>query len=119
MDSLPVEIYRLIAADNEHTYRALLAIPAFARSLDAATIRNYRIGFGHYITSSLSGEKIYDFDVNLEAISAGAETAMIFCRHGYFHRRDGPAVVWPGEPMIKEWYHGGVLQRRAICRYNI
>lgn len=90
---LPVEILHLIAAVSPASYRAMLSLPPFARSLDPGTIADYMITFGHSIEIS--------------------RTSITWRRHGQLHRLDGPAVERDCGSAGKHasWYRNGKLYR--------
>lgn len=86
---LPVEILRLIAAESPESYRAMLAIPPFARSLDPGIIADYMIAFGYSV-------EIYS-------------NSTVWLRHGKHHRTDGPAIEFTDGSVI--WFHDGDRHR--------
>lgn len=109
---LPVEILHIIAAESPQSYRALLSVPLFARSLDPGTIIDYKIRFGHSV-------RVTSYFV-------------AWYRHSKLHRLDGPAVEYingrtdwhqdgrrhrVGEPAIiytsgrREWWQNGRRHR--------
>lgn len=108
---LPVDVYHTIAVESEGAYRAMLAIPQFAREITASRRVDYMIHFGHAV-------KI-------------ARGKIVWTRHGKPHRLDGPAVegvygcVWKvngavhrvGGPAVvlsdgyREWRINGQLHR--------
>jgi hypothetical protein len=49
MDTLPLEILHEIASHDRASYKALLSIPLFARSLTPGIIVDYKISFGYSI----------------------------------------------------------------------
>lgn len=84
---LPVEILRLIAAVSPESYRAMLAIPEFACSLDPGTIADYMIAFGYSVQISCHSTR--------------------WCRNGRIHRIGGPAVEYANGD--REWWRNGLL----------
>lgn len=109
---LPVEVLRLIAAVSPASYRAMLALPPFARSLDPGTIADYMILFGHGVevtrdaivwwyrgaTHRVGGPAV-------EYVGGGEE----WHNHGHIHRVGGPALVTPAGSRL--WYCHGNLHR--------
>jgi hypothetical protein len=89
MEDLPIEILHLIANNDISTYRALLVIPAFARSLTSSTRCDYMIRFGYSV------EITYD-------------TILWMC-NGKLHRTDGPAAIRVDDTQM--WYIDGKLHR--------
>ena len=86
---LPIELLHVIASFDQGAYRALLAIPFFARSLNPSIRTDYMIAFGY---SVMITEDFIEWHLN-----------------GKRHREDGPAVEWhDGE---KWWYRDGDLHR--------
>lgn len=71
MESLPIEVLHVIAATSEDAYRALLAVPRLARSIDVSAKYDYMILFG------------YRVDIGRGDIT--------WTKNGKWHRTDGPA----------------------------
>ena len=94
MDTLPVELLHEIASHDQAAYRALLAIPLFARSLNPGVIVDYKIAFG------------FDIDIFLDQYRQGCTGW--FWYNGY-HRIDGPAFEC--ENGDKEWWINGRRHR--------
>ena len=89
MDELPIELLHVIASFDQGSYRALLAIPFFARSLNPSIRTDYMIAFGYSVKIT--------------------ENRIRWYRNGEPHREDGPAVEWnDGE---KWWYRDGERHR--------
>lgn len=86
---LPLEIYHLIAADSESAYRAMLAVPSFARDIDVSRRYDYMILFKHEV--KITRKRI------------------IWLRAGVDHRLDGPAVEHIDG--YRAWYVNGVMHR--------
>ena len=104
MDSLPLEILHELVCDLS-TYRALLAIPAFARSLTPSTRCDYMIRFGYrveitrdYIKWTLNGE----FHCTNGPAIIGANGSQAWYINGKLHRTDGPAIIRANG--MREWY---------------
>lgn len=132
---LPVELLQRIAAVDRDTYRAMLAVPPFARSLDPGTIADYMIlfGYGVIVTSrvimwtyrraphrvggcaleNVNGDKFWFIlgerhreDGPAAEYSRGTK---FWYRRGLLHREDGPAAIYANGGA--EWYHNGKLHR--------
>jgi hypothetical protein len=132
---LPIELLHVIAGVDMETYRLLLALPPFARSLNPGIIADFMISFGFEIEIThkcitwtwngrmhrngapaviyLNGRQSW---YRRGLIHRDDDPAMIcpdggqwWCQHGNIHRDDGPAVVYPdGE---QRWYqHGKEIQ---------
>jgi hypothetical protein len=86
---LPVELLHVIAGIDVETYRSMLALPPFARSLDPGTITDFMISFG------------FGIEVTCECIT--------WTRNGVAHRNDGPAVIYSDGRQF--WYQHGKLHR--------
>jgi hypothetical protein len=97
MSLIPLEILHKIASYNVESYRALLAIPAFARSVG----REYPV-YGHY-------EKIVDYMIRFGYRVKISESEISWYLNGRLHRIDGPAVVTVTGTKI--WYQHGVKHR--------
>ena len=65
-------------AVDEDAYRALLAIPAFARTLNVSIRADYMVKFGY--TVKITNDKI------------------VWKKHGRRHREAGPAVIRENGP---------------------
>lgn len=108
---LPVEIYHLIAAYSEPAYKALLAIPAFARAIDVNTKYDYMIHFGHSV--DISHDRIrWHRNGKLHRLD-GPSTELSFQKSwrtdGYLHRDGGPAVEYSDG--YRAWYQYGMRHR--------
>jgi hypothetical protein len=88
MDNLPIELLHLMAYDIS-TYRALLAIPLFARSLTSSSRCDYMIRFG------------YSVKITRDEIQ--------WMLNGKLHRTDGPALISMNR--TRKWYINGMLHR--------
>lgn len=117
MNTLPIEIYHLIAQTSESAYVAMLAIPTFAKSLTLIDIGLYMDLFGYYIIT-------YDDCIqwfrngqlhcrNGPAMIMFKTGANLWYQYGKFHRVDGPAVI--AEDGTKYWYQYGKLHREDIA----
>jgi hypothetical protein len=82
MNDLPIEIMIHELVYDLSTYRALLAIPAFARSLTPSTRCDYMIRFG------------YRIEITCDEIR--------WTLNGKLHRTDGPAIIYVDG--LQEWY---------------
>jgi hypothetical protein len=86
---LPTELLHVIAGNDMETYRSMLALPPFARSLNPGTVTDFMISFG------------FGIEITREYIK--------WTHDGVEHRNDGPAVVFPGG--TRYWYQRGELHR--------
>lgn len=86
---LPVELLHRIAAESPQSYRALLSLSPFARSLDPGIIADYKIHFGHTVTIT--------------------RDHIVWKYHGQTHRLDGPAIE--DADGNKYWYWRGLCHR--------
>jgi hypothetical protein len=86
---MPIEILDLIAAVDELSYRAMLAIPLFTRSLSPGKVVDFMIAFG------------YSVDITKNYIEC--------LLNGKRHRVDGPAIEYANGN--KEWRMFGKLHR--------
>lgn len=135
MQTLPVEVLGVIAGKSPAAYRAMLAVPQFARSLNPGTIVDYKIRFGHNIriTKDVIVWYYRGWPHRLDGPAAiYTDGTRRWRRHGLLHRADGPAVEHPdgsyewlldncyhreGGPAIlhssgtKKWYRHGLLHR--------
>jgi hypothetical protein len=96
---IPLELLYVIAAVDEQSYRAMLAIPLFARSLTPGKVVDFMIAFGYSV--------------------AITKDCIEWLLNGYLHRVDGPAVEY--EDGYKEWCLNGDTHRDdgpAIERAN-
>lgn len=84
---LLVDVLHRIAAESPQSYRAMLSLPPFARSLDPGIIADYKIHFGHSI-------EVTRYDIR-------------WSYHGKTHRLDGPA--FENTNGTKFWYQHGIL----------
>jgi hypothetical protein len=91
MYDLPIEMIYSIAGMNVSAYRAMLAVPRFARSLGPGAIVDFKIAFGYFVEIRFGQTCWY--------------------LNGVSHRRDGPAIECPdgGE----SWWADGKLHRQA------
>jgi hypothetical protein len=111
MDCLPLEILHEFVCDLS-TYRALLAIPAFARSLTPSTRCDYMIRFGYrveitrdHIKWTLNG-KYHRTDGPAIIHANGTQW---WCINDKLHRTDGPAIIYADG--TQAWYIDGKLHR--------
>jgi hypothetical protein len=88
---MPIEMLDLIAAVDVKAYRAMLAIPLFARSLGSDKVVDYMIEFGYSVNIT---ENHIEWFLNDE-----------------LHRVDGPAIEFANGN--KEWWRFGKLHRQA------
>jgi hypothetical protein len=88
---MPLEMLDLIAAVDVKAYRAMLAVPLFARSLSAGKVVDFMIAFGYSV-------RITKYHI-------------LWYLNGYFHRVDGPAIEYANGD--KEWYLNGKRHRQA------
>lgn len=109
---LPIDIYHVIAAQSESTYRALLALPPFARSIDVSTRHDYMILFGysveisrHRIIWRKNGQIHRKDGPSIEY----PDGSVMWYRRDVVHRDDGPALVYTNG--FRAWYQGGLLHR--------
>jgi hypothetical protein len=86
---LPVELLHVIAGIDMETYRVMLALPPFARSLDPGIITDFMISFGFGIETTC--------------------WCIVWTRNGVAHRSDGPAVIYPNGTQC--WYWRGKRHR--------
>jgi hypothetical protein len=115
MDDLPVEILHEMAFDRP-TYRALLAVPRFARSLTPSTRCDYMIRFGYrveithrQIRWTLNGKR-HRTDGPAAIWADGSQAWYIDDK---CHRTDGPAVIWAGG--LQEWWiHGNRVTKKEF-----
>ena len=94
MDILPIELLHEIASYDEASYKALLAIPLFARSLTPRIIVDYQYSFGYSVSA--------DSDINGDYV--------FWMLNWKLHRRDGPAIEYKNGD--KEWYINGKRHRK-------
>lgn len=114
---LPLEIIIEIGLKNPWTWRALLAIPNFARWTLTKHAQKMKCNLivkkkSKYATEFYLGTKLHNFD-NLPArISDDGEK--YWCKHGLFHREnDLPArtTSWRGKVSNQYWYQNGQMHR--------
>lgn len=102
-DQLPIEILHQIAQTDELTYRAMLAIPAFARSITIGKILDFMELFGHTVNV------IHDSVHECHCIE--------WRRNGLRHRLNEPARIYANGDQF--WYLNDKLHRlnepAAIC----
>lgn len=129
VEILPVEILHLIAAVSPESYRAMLALPPFARSLDPGVITDYMIMFGHSVRITyciIAWErrgKLHRIGGPALEYLNGAEWHRNRClrmdeppdtlgvdrfwyKDGELHRDDGPAVELADDG--SKWYCNGM-----------
>jgi hypothetical protein len=115
METLPIELLDLICED-ELTYRDMLSIPCFARTLTVGRRLDFMIKFGygvnirsckpsHYIEWHRDG-KLHRKDGPAEEYADGSK---IWYRDGKRHREDGPAIDRADGDKL--WYKDGKLHR--------
>jgi hypothetical protein len=99
MDLVPLEILHQIASCDMQSYRALLTVPVFARSVSCTHTQykcyektiDYMIRFGYHVRIDASG--------------------ILWCLNNELHRADGPAMdTLRGN---KFWYRYGVKHRNS------
>ena len=112
MDELPIELLHVIASFDQGAYRALLAIPFFARSLDPNIRTNYMIEFGYsvkitgdFIEWYRNGECHRDNGPAMEHVDGTKQ----WYRNGAVHRENGPAIEYFSGS--KHWYRNGERHR--------
>lgn len=89
MELLPIEVLHVITATSEGAYRAMLAMPAFARSVDVSARYDYMLLFGY-------GVVITDYNI-------------IWTKNSSWHRTDGPAIECASGAC--EWWEYGKFIR--------
>ena len=105
---VPMEILHAICYDVQ-AYRAMLAIPSFARSLTPNNRTDFMLAFGYYITMNM--RDIVRYTKTLEISYADpTHNATIWYLHGLRHRIDGPAVEFLDSNMYC-WYRKGKMHR--------
>ena len=112
MDTLPIELLHVIASFDQGSYRALLAVPFFARSLNPSIRTDYRITFGHSVTITKhliewyrNGKRHREDGPAIECANGTKEWYL----NGKRHREDGPAIEYSDG--AKYWYLNGELHR--------
>jgi hypothetical protein len=92
---MPLEMLDLIAAVDKQSYRAMLAIPLFARSLTPGKVVDFMIAFGYsvditksYIVWYLNGKRHRVVGPAIECANGNKEWWL----DGNQHRQDGPAI---------------------------
>lgn len=117
---LPVELLHRIAATSPASYRAMLAVPPFARSLDPGIIADYMTLFGHSVTIDARAIKWWRGG-EMHRIGAPAveyvdgynglhnKCYAMWYRNGRLHREDGPAVMWLDGSF--SWHRNNKLHR--------
>jgi hypothetical protein len=94
MNTLPLELLYEIVSNNKESYKALLAVPLFARSLTPDVIVDFKMSFGY----------------GIEIAACYPPTKRIrWILNDKLHRADGPAVEH--ENGAKQWYKYGKLHR--------
>jgi hypothetical protein len=112
---LPLEILHVIAACHVESYRALLAIPVFARSVVTthhSKVIDYMIHFGYSV--KIGNYAIYWHLNGLSHRINGPAIEWIngdrdWCVNGERHRINGPAIEWINGN--KEWWWFGKRHR--------
>jgi hypothetical protein len=109
---MPLDMLDLIAAADAKAYRAMLAIPLFARSLSICKVVDFMIVFGYsvritknYIEWLLNGEP-HRVDGPAMKYTDGNSHWYL---NGKRHRDDGPAIERANGH--KEWWKDGKLHR--------
>jgi hypothetical protein len=132
---LPLDMLHEIASYSEGAYRALLALPVFARSLTVNARADYWCHFGYGVTvyatviewtkhderhrndgpalEYISGLKIWYSRGQVHNDKGHAtewtDGTKGYYRNGLCHRDDGPAMEWAdGE---RTWYHNDEVHR--------
>jgi hypothetical protein len=134
---MPIEMLDLIAAVDVKAYRAMLAIPLFARSLSICKVVDFMIAFGYsvvitkyhtiwYLNGNLhrvdgpavefaNGDKEWYLNGKRHRVDEPsieyANGDKIWCLNEEPHRVDGPAMEYANGD--KEWYLNGKLHRQA------
>lgn len=124
---LPLEILHQIAKQDIQAYRALLAIPEFARSQDLKL--DFMVHFGH--TVLIEGNTIKWFlenkphGIDGPAIQMWDNNGQLICewwfKFGKYHRDDGPAFQeWnaDGQIICEQWYRDGIFHRDGAPAYQ-
>lgn len=122
LDDLPLEILHLIAKEDEETYRGVLSVPRFARSLGVSSRLDFMIFFGYSVTINIASIIWYK-NCTLHTIWDNAPiifdsngiVSYVYYKNGHVHRdNDKPALILlntlePAE--IKLWYKNGKRHR--------
>lgn len=114
---LPLEILHQIAQIGELVYRALLAIPAFARSMTIGKILDYMELFGHDVKIMIydDGDKCIEWTRKNQPHRLNGPAKIYkngdecWYQNGQLHRLDGPAVIYPSGEQY--WYKNHELHR--------
>ena len=80
MENLHLELFDLICED-ELTYRGMLSIPCFARTLTVGRILDFMLKYGHSVVIS-------------KVINFGIWHNISWYRNGKLHRKNGPAIEY-------------------------
>jgi hypothetical protein len=104
---IPIEILHLIASCHVHAYRALLAIPMFARSV-ICNGKNYMNMFGYRVDIMDDGFEYWYCDDELYYIKTAPN---IMNAKYYLELEDAGQVVVDFPNVGRFWYHGGLLHR--------
>ena len=128
--NLPIEMLHEIARCDEKSYRAMLSVPVFARSLTPSIITDYMILFGYTVRITKSRvvwshndhETIHHISGLIEHRYKGErhndrepaiirpDGTQIWYRKGVVHRDNGPAIIhFNGD---KAWYSNGLCHRK-------
>jgi hypothetical protein len=114
---LPVELLHVIAGVDMETYRLMLALPPFARSLDPGIIADFMISFGFGIKITCKYIKwtrdgiAHRNDGPAMTFSDGGE---YWCQHGKFHRDGGPAVTYSDGRQFWYWRGESIRPKKLI-----
>jgi hypothetical protein len=109
---LPIELYHVIAGQSPEVYRAMLALPVFARSIDVSARYDYMIMFGHSVLVNANAVVWLKDGKQHRADGPAVETVNGMCIwyvNGKLHRTDGPAIESPDGS--RTWYVNGKLHR--------
>ena len=112
MDTLPIELLHVIASFDQGAYRALLAIPFFARSLNPSIRTDYKISFGYSVRITKNFTEWYRNGEHHREDGPAIEDAdgtKAWYRNGKYHREDGPAMEYSNGD--KRWYRNGKRHR--------
>jgi hypothetical protein len=109
---LPVELLHVIAGIDMESYRVLLALPPFARSLDPGTVTDFMISFGFGVEITCDYIRWTRDEIahrNGGPAVIYIDGTQIWCQHGKLHRDDGPVVIYPDGTLC--WYQYGKPHR--------
>lgn len=90
---LPLEILHLIAQIDEPSYKAILAVPRFARTITPGRILDYMELFGH----------------DAKIFKAVDGKCICWTKNEELHKLDGPAVIYENGDLA--WYKNGEQHR--------